>query len=57
MGFMLDNTNFRNLAPEAQEQAMRRVPLFHPPRPAPPPAAADPQAGPRQALARLLGSF
>jgi len=57
MGFMLDNTNFRNLGPDAQEQAMRRVPLFHPPRPAPAAAAADPQAGPRQALARLLGGF
>ena len=33
MGFMLDNLNFRNLAPEAQDQTLRRVPLFSPPRP------------------------
>jgi len=28
MGFMLDNLNFRNLAPEMQEQTVRRIPLF-----------------------------
>jgi hypothetical protein len=48
MGFMLDNLNFRNLAPETQEQTFRRIPLFHPPRPpapAPQPAAAGAAAG------------
>lgn len=48
MGFMLDNLNFRNLAPAVQEQTFQRIPLFHPPRPpAPaPPAAAAPGAAP-----------
>jgi hypothetical protein len=57
MGFMLDNTNFRNLAPEAQEQTLRRVPMFFPRRPQA--AAAAPVAGtsPRQALSRLLAGF
>ncbi len=26
MGFMLDNLNFRNLAPDAQEQTFQRIP-------------------------------
>ncbi len=72
MGFMLDNLNFRNLAPGLQAQTFDRIPLFHPPRPpAPPPAAApgapgaaQPQAGPAaplapgdaRRLARLLAS-
>ena len=57
MGFMLDNTNFRNLAPEAQEQTLRRVPMFFRPRPQAQAAAAATQASPRQALARLLAGF
>jgi hypothetical protein len=57
MGFMLDNTNFRNLAPEAQDQALRRVPMFFRPRPPAPAAAEGPRASPRQALARLLAGF
>ena len=28
MGFMLDNLNFRNMGPEAQEQTLQRIPLF-----------------------------
>lgn len=54
MGFMLDNTHFRNLAPEGQEQILHRVPLFSPPRPAAAPAGGDARSSPRQALARLL---
>lgn len=54
MGFMLDNTHFRNLAPEGQEQILRRVPLFSRPRPAAAPAGGDARSSPRQALARLL---
>jgi len=54
MGFMLDNTHFRKLAPDAQEQILRRVPLFTPPRAAAVPEAADARAASRQALARLL---
>ena len=66
MGFMLDNLNFRNLSPEVQEQTLRRIPLFSPPRApasasAPGPGAA-PAATPAPAadpvrLARLLASF
>jgi hypothetical protein len=48
MGFMLDNLNFRNLPPDAQEKTLRRIPLFFPgagPAPAaPPPAPAAPAA-------------
>lgn len=61
MGFMLDNLNFRNLAPEGQEQTLKRIPLFSQQRP--PAAAAVPaaSAGPGGAdparVARLLTSF
>jgi hypothetical protein len=51
---MLDNVHFGRLAPEAQEQVLRRVPLFSRPRPA---APADARPTARQALARLLGGF
>ncbi len=57
MGFMLDNVNFAKLAPEAQEQTLRRIPLLHPQRPSAPAAAADARNSPRQALARLLAGF
>ncbi len=55
MGFMLDDLNFRSLSREAQEAALRRLPIFTRPAPAaaPPPAAPDDAA----ALARLLASF
>ncbi|MBI5070273.1 MAG: hypothetical protein HZB56_18715 [Deltaproteobacteria bacterium] len=56
MGFMLDNTHFRNQAPEAQEQILRRVPIFSRPRPAAA-AAGEAKSGPRQALARLLAGI
>lgn len=54
MGFMLDNTHFRNLAPEGQEQILRRVPIFTRPRQAPAAATGEARPSPRQALARLL---
>jgi hypothetical protein len=62
MGFMLDNLNFRNLAGTAQEETMKRIPLFHPPRP---PSAAQSaggtsekdDAGEGTAIARFLASF
>jgi uncharacterized iron-regulated membrane protein len=57
MGFMLDNVNYRNLAPEAQEQIFGRVPLFSRPRPAPRASSADTKTSPRAALARLLAGF
>ncbi|HZY05189.1 MAG TPA: hypothetical protein VFF02_16995 [Anaeromyxobacteraceae bacterium] len=60
MGFMLDNLNFRNLAPAQQEAILKRVPVFSPPRP-PAPAPAAPlarAAAPAPArLARFLASF
>jgi hypothetical protein len=59
MGFMLDNLNFRNLAPEGQEQTLKRIPLFSQQRP--PAAAAASAGGPGGAdparVARLLTSF
>jgi len=62
MGFMLDNLNFRNLAGPAQEETMKRIPLFHPPRP---PSAASSAGGTSEkaavgegtAMARFLASF
>jgi hypothetical protein len=59
MGFMLDNLNFRNLAQAQQAETLKRIPLFHPPRPPSAPAAApegrDPRADAAR-LARLLAS-
>ncbi len=60
MGFMLDNVNFRNLSPAAQEQTLKRIPLFSPPRPPGevPTSAVAARGGPDPArLARLLASF
>ena len=60
MGFMLDNLNFRNLAPDVREKTLQRIPLFSPPRP-PPEAAGTAGAKPAGAapsrVARLLASF
>jgi hypothetical protein len=64
MGFMLDNLNFRNLAPDVQEQTYRRISLFHPTRPpvsaaapaAPGSAAATQPAPDLSRLARFLAS-
>ncbi len=62
MGFMLDNLNFRNLAADVQEETMKRIPLFHPPRPpsaVPANATASEKAaaGEGTAIARFLASF
>lgn len=61
MGFMLDNLNFRNLAPAVQEETMKRIPLFQPPRAAQAASAAGPAArtegGEAAAIARFLASF
>jgi hypothetical protein len=59
MGFMLDNLNYRNMAPELQEATLRRLPLFSPPRPpsAAPATAADAAAAEAARVARLLASF
>lgn len=67
MGFMLDNLNFRNLAPALQDQTLARIPLFSPPKPAAagaPAARAFAAAGGPAApatdparVARLLAAF
>jgi len=61
MGFMLDNLNFRNLAPEAQDATLKRIPLFSPPRPvgaaAAPGGTARPGGADPARVARLLSSF
>jgi hypothetical protein len=60
MGFMLDNLNYRNLAPEQQDATLARIPIFSPPRPpAPDPASAAERAAAAEAgrIARLLASF
>ena len=62
MGFMLDNLNFRNLAPAAQDDTMKRIPLFHPPKPpaaTPAGAASGEKAAANEgtAVARFLASF
>jgi hypothetical protein len=61
MGFMLDNLNFRNLSAEAQDQTLKRILLFSPPRP-PGEAAAGAALGRAPGhdptrVARLLASF
>jgi hypothetical protein len=59
MGFMLDNLNYRNMAPELQEATLKRVPIFSQPRAAAPAAAAEKRAAVtgQQATARLLASI
>jgi hypothetical protein len=61
MGFMLDNLNFRNLAADAQEKTLKRIPLFSPPRPpgeaATGAGAGRPVASDPARVARLLSSF
>jgi hypothetical protein len=52
MGFILDDLNFRAMAPEQQALAMERFPLFSAPRAAPADRATSPAA-----VARLLASF
>ena len=61
MGFMLDNLNFRNLAADGQEETMKRIPLFQPPRgptaAGAAAAAAKTEGGPAVAAGRFLASF
>lgn len=64
MGFMVDNLNFRNLTPQGQDELLKRVAVFNPPKTAPVSgvtAAAAPASGkqdnPTVRLARLLSSF
>lgn len=65
MGFMLDNLNFRNMAPALQDATLQRIPLFSasPPRPSEQPAASQDGRAAKSTqedvgrLARLLASF
>jgi hypothetical protein len=56
MGFMLDNLNFRNLAQAQQVETLKRVPLFHEPRPTTPVAGGAGEARTSECIARLLAS-
>jgi hypothetical protein len=56
MGFMLDNLNFRNLAQAQQVETLKRVPLFHEPRPATSVAGGAGEARTSECIARLLAS-
>jgi hypothetical protein len=58
MGFMMENTHFRNQPPDAQEELLKRIPAFNPP------VAPGATGGPGEAkgedgdrLARLLAAF
>ncbi len=59
MGFMLDNLNFRNMAPALQDTTLKRVPIFSAPRPQAPAAAPAQAKGGSEAsrVARFLASF
>jgi hypothetical protein len=56
MGFMLDNLNFRNLAPAQQIETLKRVPLFQVPRPGASAVAEAAEARSVERIARLLAS-
>jgi hypothetical protein len=56
MGFMLDNLNFRNLAPAQQVETLKRVPLFQVPRPGASAVAEAAEARSAERIARLLAS-
>jgi hypothetical protein len=56
MGFMLDNLNFRNLAPPQQVETLKRVPLFQVPRPAASAVSEAAEARSAARVARLLAS-
>jgi hypothetical protein len=56
MGFMLDNLNFRNLAPAQQIETLKRVPLFQVPRPTAAAASEASEARSAARIARLLAS-
>ncbi|HET7754613.1 MAG TPA: hypothetical protein VFK85_11950 [Anaeromyxobacteraceae bacterium] len=55
MGFMLDDLQFENLAPDAQAETLRRVPLFAAPAAAP--SASTPPPKEPSAMARLLSNL
>ena len=59
MGFMLDNLNFRNMAPALQDEMLKRLPLFSPPRPPAVAVTAAEQGAAAGAVrvARFLSSF
>jgi hypothetical protein len=58
MGFMMDNLNYRALAPDRQTEVLGSLPMYRS-RTSPPPAAPGdrPQPSPVARLARLFSSF
>ena len=56
MGFMLDNLNFRNLAPAQQVETLKRVPLFQMPKPTTTAVSEAAEARSAARIARLLAS-
>jgi hypothetical protein len=56
MGFMLDNLNFRNLAPAQQVETLKRVPLFQVPKPTATGVSEAAEARSAARIARLLAS-
>jgi hypothetical protein len=58
MGFMRENVNFRNLAPESQDELLSRIPVFAPIESGEAAIEEAPEVSERgQRLARLLGAF
>ena len=57
MGFILDDLQFAALAPEVQDEALRRVPLFAPAAPPPKAAATTSEPAAPSPLARLLSNL
>ena len=53
---MLDNLNFRNLAPAQQVETLKRVPLFQVPKPAATAVSEAAEARSAARIARLLAS-
>ena len=58
MGFMMENVNFRNLAPDGQEELLGRLPIFAPIASEVAPLEEEGAVSEQgQRLARLLGAF
>ena len=58
MGFMMENVNFRNLAPTSQDELLSRIPIFAPIESGEAAIEEAPEVSERgQRLARLLGAF
>jgi hypothetical protein len=56
MGFMMENTHFRNQTPEAQDELLKRIPAFNAQVPTPG-SPGDAKTEDADRLARLLAAF